>query len=418
MINFLGPISARYASLVVQFLVIAVITRSLNSNDAGHFFVIMGIVLATYFAAGIGMPDGVVRFAPALAAHGDDHRATALIARSLKLSLLTLPIGAVAAGGGVSLYLHDAKVGWLAGLWWASYGTIFVAAQHVVACSRGELGSAMFYSAANAGQLIVTLPLILAFKLNSLDGVLAAVAAGTCFSASVCLAVAYRHCRTPTEFIDSLRDVWSQGIAIAAGRVVQSCLLWSPVWVAGFILGPEDAAVVGLACRLVSAVAAVIAAIRFSIRPSLARNAARGDWHAIELQVSRIAFFATLLAVMSIGIAATVGDTLIDIAFGANYRSAGTVTALLLFGTVGESIGGPVDEVLKMSGHAVDVIVVQTLVLILGFGALIVTGAVYGIYALALAYSLQFFVLYLALIARLWKLHGILVIPKFGFRKP
>jgi O-antigen/teichoic acid export membrane protein len=412
------PILTRYASVFIQFCLVVVVTRSLGRDDAGQYFVIMGLVLATYFMAGAGLPDGMVRFAPALAATNRCLEADRMLDKGFKLSLATIPLCAAIGGSIVAAYTDSGVTGLLAGLWWASYGTIFVCAQLTVARRRSELGTAMFYSAASIGQLLISAPWILLLGLHRLDAVLLANVVGTSTSALVCMIIASRMSVKASIPGESLRDAWKQGLTIAIGRVIQSCLLWSPVWVVGFTLGPSDAALVGLASRLVSAIAAVLAAVRFAIRPKLAHDAAQQNWRAIERHASQIAFYTTALAICACIVAASTGNWLIALAFGGGFGGAGFVTALMLIGTVGESIGGPVDEVLKMAGHATDVLIAQVAVLVVGVGAQFFAARLGGVDAMALIYSLMFVLLYLGLIARLWFLHGIVIVPKLMKHAP
>lgn len=414
--RFLMPVISRYASVVVQFLVVAAVTRSLDRDDAGQYFVIMGLVLATYFVAGVGLPDGIVRFAPSLVAAGRSDQAEALLHKGFRFSLATVPVGAALCWCAVAVDIGAGCAAVLAALWWASYGIIFVSAQLIVAGGRSELGTALFYSAANTGQLLITVPLILFAHFDRLDSVLFATVAGTAAAAVVAFVIAWRHCKRCEADALPLQEAWKQGSAIAAGRVVQSCLLWSPVWVVNVTLGASDAALVGLASRLVSAVAAALAAVRFAIRPSLARAATIGDWPGIERDSSQIALFTTSLAVGAIAVAGLVGEPLIALVFGPDYRGAGLITTLMLIGTVGESFGGPVDEVLKMAGHARDVLIVQTAALLGGVGAQFVAARTGGVSVQVVTYGLTFVVLYLVLIARLWRVRRILVVPRFARR--
>lgn len=407
------PIAARYGSIALQFGVVAIITRALNQHDAGQYFVIMGLVWSTYFAAGCGLPDGVVRCAPALAATGGGTEAISLISKVLRLSMGTVPVGAFIIGCAVAVYSGSAAAAILAALWWTSYGTIAISAQVLVASGLPRLGTSMFYSAASVGLITVTAPAIIIGQLRSLQTVLLATAIGTLSIAAVCLIVSWMKCGRAARGGPSIREAWRQGVVIASGRVVQSAFLWSPVWVTSLILSASEAALVGLSARLVAGVAAVIAAVRFSIRPSLARDAAQGKWRNIESHSSRVALYATILAILAIGVSATVGDTLIGLLFGNGYSGAGFVTALMLIGTFGESFGGPVDEVLRMSGHVGEVVLLQLAILIIGFVAELLLARAGGLVPLLVAYGISLVLLYWAYIWRVWRLHSIVVLPRF-----
>lgn len=411
MSRYLAPVAARYSSILVQLALMVIVTRVLSQNDAGRYFVIMGVVYATYFLAGFGLPDGIVRFAPAIAATGEEQGATALIARGFRYSLALVPIGAVISGLLIFLYTGGAFTAILTALWWAANGAIFVAGQTLVAQGRSSLGTALFYTAASVGHVVVSIPLILLAGLDRLDAVLGATTAGAAIAALGCLMVAGRSCGRPAPERGEVRRAWRQGTEIAAGRVVQSCLLWSPVWVAALLLSPADTATVGLASRLVAAVAAVIATVRFSVRPELARDAAREDWAAIESHSSRIAIFATALAVAAMVAFLLIGDRFVAEVFGTDYRGAAVITALMLIGTIGESFAGPVDEILRMAGHAREVLIAQTAALLAGITAQVIASLAGGLAALTVAYGLTFILLYATLDYRLRALHGIGVLP-------
>lgn len=416
--RYIIPIATRYASVIVQFAVVAVVTNALDRDDAGRYFVVMGFVLATYFVAGAGLPDGLVRFVPALAAANQTQQSGSLLRTGFKYSIATIPFGALTCGALVAAYSGFDITALLAAAWWASYGTIFVSAQVVVAAGKSNLGTAMFYSAANAGQTVIAIPLIVALGLNDLDSVLLATVAGTSVPAVGCLVIAFLHQGLVSETREPLLEPWRQGATIASGRVVQACLIWCPVWIASLTLGPSEAALIGLASRLMSAVGAVIAAVRFSIRPKLARDAVLGNWKGIERHSSQIAFFTTLLALVAIVIAYLAGDTLVNLVFGSSYRGTGVLLALMLIGTVGESLGGPVDEVLRMAGNASEVLAMQIVALAVGFGAQLLAVRLGGELALVTTYGFMFVVLYQAFILRLWWLRRIVILPKLRKADP
>lgn len=411
--SYIIPIGSRYGSVVLQFLVVAIITRSVPQYEAGQYFLIMGIVWATYFAAGAGLPDGAVRCVPSLAATASVQRADKLLSRILRLSVASVPVGVTLVCIAVWFYAGSLEVALWSGVWWGAYGLIGISAQVLVASGRVNIGTAMFYSAASAGLVVVTVPVILIGQLHTLESVLAATAIGTSLSGGICLTYCWLKCGDDSGLSgsESVREAWTQGVVITTGRVVQSAFLWSPVWITGLILGAADAALVGLAARLVAGVAAVIAAVRFSIRPSLAKDAALGNWLSMERHASRIALLATGFALAAISIFAAVGDPLIGLVFGAEYRGAGPITALMLIGTLGESLGGPVDEILRMSGHVNVVIVWQFGVLMMGSFVQVLAALSGGLAPLLVAYGASFIVLYGAYILTLWRMRRILVLP-------
>lgn len=407
---------ARYASILVQFLVVAIVTRILDQRDAGHYFVIIGVVWATCYAAGIGLPDGIVRDVPALSAVGKVDKAASTLRRGFLLSMATLPIGAVLCSCIVAGYLETWGEAIIAGGCWAAYGAIFIAAQTIVARGHGELGSFVFYSTANIGQLLITVPIILVTRSSTLHAVLSAVAVGTSISATVAVVMAWRITRVETRDSYAIREAWVTGLPIVSSRLVLTCLISSPVWIAAMVLGPSDAAIVALASRIASSVGALTAAIRFSIRPVLARDSALGDWPAIQVRASKVALLATTVATTAIAAVLTVGRFAVPWVFGSAYQGAALITALMLIGTVGESIGGPIDEVLKMAGYGRIVLYIMLASLIVGATVQFAASRIGGMVPLVLSYSAITVAAYLAMVFFFRKVRGLLILPRFNAR--
>ena len=211
-------------------------------------------------------------------------------------------------------------------------------------------------------------------------------------------------------------SIWIDGATIALGRVVQASLIWLPVWVAGIALSLEDVSLIGLSTRLVSAVAAVVAAVKFSIRPQLAALAATGDWLGIRAVASRIALYTSTLAVFAVLFFLLLGDAAVEIVFGDGYDRIGLIIALLLIGTIGESMAGPVDEILKMSGSAGIVLTVQLLLLPISAGLELIMAFLLGVEGLAIAYGVTFGFMYMSLWAHIIRKHRVVIAPRLHKR--
>lgn len=422
--SFIVPVLTRYGAIVAQFAMVALITRALSPAASGSFFVLMGIVLASYFLAGAGLPDGQVKNYPAEVATGNSRQANATLVRGTWFSLATVPLGAAGSAAAALLVGESLPSALFVALWWLAYAVIFIAAQTLVALGRTSVGTGIFYSSAPAAQILIAAPAILVTRQSTLEGILLCVTIATSIAAVLSLTVLGRelvvlHRRSSERLSElppgprtPLLTTWRDGIPIAIGRVAQAILIWSPVWAAGLVLGSEDAGIIGLATRLVSAVAAVVAAIRFSIRPSIAQAVAIGSWRELEARSSRIALYVTVLAVVAMAGFLLAGPTFVNWIFGDGYTGAAWVAATLLIGTVAESIGGPVDEILKMSGDAHRVLWFQLIAIAIGFPAQIMFGQVAGVLGLCLAYGATFALLYAMSIVYLWKRRAIFVFAR------
>jgi O-antigen/teichoic acid export membrane protein len=419
--RYLAPIASRYGAVISQFAIVSLITHVLSLADAGRYFLFAAFIQTTFFAAGLGLPDGLVRYLPTLGI--PRAQAVALMAKSAGRAAFLSFTGVAAAFGYALVVGGSLLIALLVALWWAGNGLIFICAQAAVAIERTSFGSLAFYSAANLGVLPT---LLLGFGLgaaHSVESVLSLTATGTGVASAATLAylgrIAGKESRKnrrpvarnpqPRHWHSELLKVGSQ---ITLGRVVQALTLWTPVWVAGAMMTHTDVARIGLATRLVSAVAAILAAVKFSIRPQLARDAAADEWDSIARTCSRIASATTALALTALLGDLIVGQPLIRLAFGSNYGSITVLIAVFLIGTVGESVPGPADEVLRMSGGAAGVLRDQVVAAVLGVCLEVALAAWLGVNGIALGFSLAFCFYYGVQASRLWSRRGILTLPR------
>ncbi|MET1085089.1 MAG: hypothetical protein ABWY12_18915 [Burkholderiales bacterium] len=419
----LVPIVTRYGSVAVQLLVVTVVAQKLDAVGTAQYFTLMGWVLTSYFWVGAGLPDGAVKEVPALVALGHHDEAARVIRRTLAVGFGTIPIGFLASVGFGYQVSHQWGAAFGVGLWWSSYAAIFISAQILVAAGSPALGSAIFYGAANLGQLCVTIPAVLLLPKVGTADVLTLTGLGTALTAAASVVVVVRVSRRSIALVgtshgnfhplpeDHVRSALRSGAAIAVGRFVQAAIIWTPVWVAGVALNAESAADMGIASRLVSAVAGVIAAVRFSVRPEIAAAAAVGDWDGIERTGRRIAAAASALAVVAIVVTAGAGEFMIPMIFGDAHRGVAALTVILLFGTLGESFGGPVDETLKMSGDANFVLSAQTVVVAISASLQFLSATYLGPETQAATYAFGFSALYAVLISKLSRARGVLLVP-------
>ena len=355
--KYLLPILFRYSSLILQFLVVLLVTRQLQQEEAGVYFEVFGIINATYFLFGAGLPDGLVRFV----AHADAVEDRAVI-RSMIVRATIISVGLAAVtivvGVAVSIVVKDALADrWvivLTASWWLCYGVTFFTSQVLVATGRAALGAFFFYPAMNIALFVTSVPYLLFASQPELEQTLMAAVGGgvLCAGAAIVFATMATLAYPSSTKRAPMQPVFRLGISIGLSRVLQSCLYWIPVWAVGLWHGPAAAALFAIASRLNVAIAAVMAAIRFTIRPTIVRLAAKDDWAGIGIEGRRTATVATAVSVTAILGTVTLGPMAIGLIFGEAYRGAAWILAVLMVGTLGECIGGAVDEILKMTGHA------------------------------------------------------------------
>lgn len=417
-VKFLIPIAFRYGSIVAQFALISLVARALSNDDVGTYFFLSGLVLSGYFLAGFGIPDGLVTESVAikndvLSPSGSTtfHTATTY---ALLLSVAPASLASVA----IYYYEDSLQIGIYTGLWLMGYALVFIAAQLLITMGRANSGSFIFYSAVSSTTCIITLPYLLLSESATLERTLQLNATSSMLAGLVALAIPLKHARFKPglRYSAALSHLWRTGAYIAIGRILQAGIIWMPVWITAATVGKSEAGVVGLACRLLSIVGAVLAAVRFSIRPQITQLAASGDWCRIETLGRSIGFWATLLALSAAVAVATIGETIITALFGEPYSAAATLLLILLGASISESLGGPVDEILKMTGRSNTVLLYQIIsaVFMLLLGTAL--SSTYGAAGICFAFAASFALLYGLQIHNLYAMRGILALPSLPRR--
>jgi O-antigen/teichoic acid export membrane protein len=339
--------------MVLQFGTLVVVSRRLSQHEVGIYYELFGLVTTTYFAAGLGLPDGLVKAVAHARAVGERTGIRESILRAGVLSLfLTISLGAIC----VAVFWSRMPIHFvlLTSGWWAAYGILFFCSQVLVALGHTEWGAFFFYPSSSIGLFITSVPYLLSTPYPNIKGTLwwTLVGAVLCAAGSlVCMGVYLRRL-TAEGKAGPLGPVFRLGFAICISRVLQTALYWIPVWGVGYWQGAGAGASMGTASRLNVAVAALMAAIRFTIRPQIVKNAALGNWSQIASQSRKIATMASCAALVAIAGTLVAGHWMIGLVFGSAYASSSVLVAILLIGTLGECVGGPVDEILKMSGKA------------------------------------------------------------------
>ena len=411
----LGALASRYGALAAQFVIVVLVARGLGKADAGIYLALFGVMTTTTVFVGWGAPDGLVRAVPELIARRRDD---AVFATVLKAAAWTGGSALVMVGG---LLAIGAGRGMAPGLlmlaagWWLAYAAVFFCGQALVALGRATLGAFVFYAANNLLLLVTTAPYLLLTHAPDVAGTLraslAASALAAVFAAGL-LAVTVRPWvrRLPRGGFVDADGAMGLGLVIALARMAQSALYWVPTWVVAAVSGPAEAALMGTAGRLLIAATAVIAVFRFTIRGRIVTAGARGDRAAITRMARAAATVATLCAVAALAFVLVAGSGLFVMIFGHGYRGVAPVLAMLLVGAIGESVGGPVDEVLKYQGQARPVLI-GLIVTVAGEVLLARLLAPYGAVAAAAAQAIAFGAMYTFQIALCWRRLGILIVP-------
>ncbi|MCY1707575.1 lipopolysaccharide biosynthesis protein [Pannonibacter sp. SL95] len=410
--QYVAAIASRYGALAIQFLLVLLVTHALPQEMAGQYFVAFGLVATLFCITGLGLPDGLVKTIGDQIADGN----LGLIRSALWRTLLVGGLSGVllfGLGAAVSVIFGAAPV--LAGLtatWCLLYGLVFVVAQCLVALRHSGLGSFFFYSSTNIFYLLTSIPYLLLAQDPQLDRLLSLSLLAATLSLALALGALWRLTRQLPQSDEKaeLRAAFEIGGFIAVSRFLQSALFWIPVWVTTLYLGEAQAAVIGTAGRLLVAVAAVVAALRFSVRPAIVAAAAANDWPAIERTGRKIALFASASTVCAMFGTWLLGQWAIAMLFEPGYAAVWPVLLVLLLGALGETIGGPVDEVLKLTGYG-KVVLFGLIATALGETLLAVLLSPFGLLGIASAQAAAFWLMYAFQIFYLNRVRCVLIIP-------
>ncbi|MCT4372280.1 hypothetical protein CLG85_018945 [Yangia mangrovi] len=417
--RYIVAIGARYGALAIQFILVLLVARSLPQAQAGQYFVSFGLVATVFCLAGVGLPDGLVKSV------GEDlsrQRADRVHDAIVKSGIISAITALTACALGSLVFLATGAQGdyvLLTAVWCFLYGMIFYAAQALVALRSAGLGAFFFYSSTNMYLLMTSVPYLLFWRDPTLTGLMFCTITAATLSLVTALVFLSRALSPHTGRAKAdLGPAFRTGSVIAVSRMLQAMIYWIPVWVCGALLGAADASVIATAGRLLIAVSAVIAALRFSVRPVIVAAAAEGDWPAIERTGRKIALFTTLLTLLAMLLMALIGKPVLLFLLGEEYAAAWGVLFVLIFGALGEAFGGPVDEVLKMTGHTTAVLL-GLLVTVVLETALAIFLSPHGTLAIATAQATAFCAMYMYQVLYLQRKRGILIMPLSGnaFRK-
>ncbi|AYE85110.1 lipopolysaccharide biosynthesis protein [Sulfitobacter sp. D7] len=420
--SYIAAIGARYLALAVQFVLVILVTNTLPPAEAGVYFATFGVVTTLFCLAGVGVPDGLVRTLGDQIATGQRYA----LRRSCWVSLaFGIAVTGAMCVAGSSILLStgktlggDAAFVVLAAVWLFVYGAVFIIAQALVALRAPALGSFFFYSAINLCILCTSIPyLALAQTPNlfTLVQITVFAASVACAAGLVALILQLRKHPAASDHASGMQSpillpAFKIGAPIAMSRMLQSMIYWIPVWVAAALLSAADGAVIGAAGRLLIAVTAVIAALRFSVRPAIVAAAAEGDWPGIERTGRKICLITTGFTLVALICLWAVGAPVLAALLGPEYGAAWVILAILMIGALGEAFGGPVDEILKMTGAGA--VVLFSLIVTVSLQAILATAlAPLGLNGVAAAQALAFCSMYAFQVAYLYRARGILVMP-------
>lgn len=352
----LTTIILRYLGTLLQFVVLAVIARTVSTDDYGLYMLCLSVTFSYYYVLGIGSSESALAKISSQLAVGNTEDIGRIVGSVLGLTICC-GIALLLASAMIAIFQPWSAISNAAAIFVLVFltanGLIFNLSQLLLGLGHTSLGSFFFYPAINLTLLFSTVPAALVLddttfaKLCVVSGLGASVAATAALITFIRLTAKHQLSWSRAEAFSLIR----QGIGLTAVRILHVSSFWIPTMITGFLLSPTLAGTMGTAGRLAIAVSAVIAATRFVIRPAINRALARGEVTYLKNVMRSVALITTAAGVLAIIANELFGAQVVGFFFGPELRTVAPILTVLLLSVCAEAIFGPVDELLKASGQ-------------------------------------------------------------------
>lgn len=392
----LVTVALRYGAIGVQFVVLAILARHLSVDDYGRYMLVLGAVWSAYTLLGFGVSETFVREAPKRIQRNQQDQVAQLAGSALTVAILSAVLVGLLGAFCLWLFpLEESTATLLAFIlaFLVAHGLVFNAAQLLLGIGDEQLGSFFYYPAINVSLLLTSVPYVVLAETPTFLGVATVTSLAGLAVAGISIALAVARTRPIVPKLASISLLVRVGIRLSISRALGYIGIWLPTFLAGVLLAPAQAGFLGTANRLAFAVGAVTAAVRFAVRPAIARAFDSDDARSIKQVCGRLASATFAVACIALFISVIGGEFILGIAFGPDLTPAAPLWTILLVGIAFEAFFGPVDEVLKMTGNEGRVLAVLA-VAVAGTAVAVLLLAPRGVTAIAwvqVAYAVAIF---------------------------
>lgn len=343
---------SRYCSLLLQFAVLLWLARELPSADYGAYLLILSVVMPVYFVIGGGVSETFVREHSSLqGAQASGARSTAASGVYAALVIWVVLLCVLAGMAMIFGLWSGAPSVLIFGLvYLVALGVMFNCSQVLLAAGWGRWAGFFYYPAVNLCLGLAYLVLgATASRIEFLQVAISGSITLVLLSLTAA-ALAWVVSKPSGRGWGEASRMMRRGVGLSVARGLYTSGQWLPTLFVGLFVSATQAGIYGTAGRLAVAVAALTAAVRFSVRPALVRGIAANDMSQVRHVVGSLARWTALLAFAALLLCVQWGDQLIRLSFGIEFGAAAEVLCVLLVGVFVEALFGPIDEILKMAG--------------------------------------------------------------------
>ncbi len=392
----LWAVSARGAGVVAGFVVNALLARLLAPEEMGTYFLSVSVAAFLSIVGQAGMPVALVRFVAEALGRGEPGRARAA---ALKAIFAVVVFGAVVSalfvlgvGEWVARSLFDSRlmedaVPWVAVL------VFLIALQGVLSeVFRGfhdiRLASWLGGVSTSIFSALAFLALWLAEGRGSLTTALMLSAGAAVLSIALSTALLVPRLRRlqgegTISFDVLINTGWPLGVSSLAVMLATQ----GDLWVVGAMLGEREAAIYGVALRLLAVMTMMHGLVVSVVQSSVAELYGQGRMQKLEQLVQGASFIACCVAGVLLLALALFGKALIGMVFGASYIDA--YVCLMILG-IGQFVGmlfGMAGMVMMMSGHQHAMMRIILLNTVLGMMLAVAVAPYWGVNGVAGAWA-------------------------------
>lgn len=350
----------RYLGTIIQFAVLSTIAKNTSPDEYGLYMLCLSVVFSAYYVVGLGSSETAVIYMPRYTSDQKKNEMGLTIGSVLAASVLSAAVIIIVAAAVYAMNSHvgDTVLAVTFTLFFvAMNGVMFNVSQLLLGMGRSSLGSFFFYPATNITLLLSTVPAALFMRHVPFSALTTATSLGSFIASTLAVAMllwASRH----YNLAWTVGKFWAlsrTGLSLTSARILHVTSFWIPTMVTGFMLSPQIAGIIGTSGRLAIAVSAVIAALRFVVRPTLSRAVAVNDTAHIKKVCGSLAFCFIVIALLALVMNEILGVFLVATFFGTKYLLVQPILRVFLIGVIAEGVYGPVDELLKMTGRQKEV---------------------------------------------------------------
>lgn len=354
---FSGAALMALASLAINML----LTRLLNPEDMGAYFLTLSMVSVATMVAQLGLTQTIVRLIAESMGTGRPGRARTSILLVLRIVAVSTLIvaGLVAFGSGrwIARQLFHSEI-MAQGMGLAALWVVMQSFQRLMAeIYRGfhDIRLATLFGGLTTSVISMALFWLLwnMQGKGSLDQVLV-LAVGAGFVSVLISSMVLWNTLSKLQATDDkveLAGVLSISWPLWITSLALFVLIQTDIWILGLFSSPNEVAVYGAASRLVAFVAMPLMIANAVVPPLISEMHAQEKIQELEKTLRAVATAAGIPSLIVLGVLVFSGNYILGLLFGNYYKSGGIVLAILSIGQVANVWTGSCGQLLMLTGH-------------------------------------------------------------------